>query len=254
MQIPSSYASFGDGPRPLVVIPGLSHNDVTAIPSTLRHTFKPFFQGWTVYVIDRPAEVPAGTDNRDLAVFYAGMMDHLGIDNADIIGVSQGGMIAQHLAVDFPEKVHRLVLGASLARVNPTMERVFARWIALAEEERWQELNLDFFGKLYTDGFIEKNRKAFDALTRMLKPDDKERFVNMAKACLTAGPFEDLGRISCPVLVMGGDLDPVLTGEASREMAAVLGCELYMYGSLRHAIYDESSDDFYRRALEFLGR
>lgn len=254
MFVPSRHVAFGKGPRSLVVIPGLSLNDVTVAPDVLKPVFKPFFQGWTVYVIDRPADVPAGTTNYDLAVFYARMMEYLGIESADIIGTSQGGMIGQHLAVSFPDKVHRLVLAATLARPNPTMERVFAHWIELAEDEKWEELNLDFFGRLFSDAYLEKYSKAFAMLVRTQKSENKERFINMVRACLTAGPFEDLGKIACPVLVVGGDLDGVLTGEASREIAAVLGCELHMYSSLRHAVYDEASEDFYRRTLEFLSK
>ena len=37
-------------------------------------------------------------------------MNVLGIEKADVIGVSLGGMISQHLAADYPEKVENLVL------------------------------------------------------------------------------------------------------------------------------------------------
>lgn len=248
------YLSFGSGKRPLVIIPGLSLVDVTAGGALLKVIFKQFTDDWTVYVIDRPESVEEGTTNADLARDYMSLMMSLGISNADIIGVSQGGMIAQHIAVERPEMVHKLVLGATLSRSNANAETVIARWIQLAEERQWYELNKDIFQKLYTEEYLKKNRLAVEIVAKAQKPSDPERFIKLAKACRSAGPFGELGRIRCPVLVMGGENDLVVTAEGSREIAdAIEGSELFMFSGLGHAIYDESKD-FYNKAREFLAR
>jgi pimeloyl-ACP methyl ester carboxylesterase len=44
-----------------------------------------------------------------------GLMDHLGIEKAHILGVSMGGYIAQELAINYPERVKKLVLGCTYA-------------------------------------------------------------------------------------------------------------------------------------------
>ena len=246
------YVSFGTGDRTLIVLPGLSIGNVTASGALLGTVFRKFTKDWTVYVMDRPEVVPEGADDAFLAEACVSRMKELGISEADIIGVSQGGMIAQHIAVRHPLMVHKLVLGATLSRSNPMSEGVVGKWISLAQEGRWYDLNKDTFQKLYTDEYLQKNRLAVELVSKSLKPSDPERFVRLAKACLSAGPFGDLGRIRCPVLVLGSEDDPVVTGEASREIAAAIeGCELFMYSGMRHAIYDESKD-FYKRALDFL--
>ena len=43
------------------------------------------------------------------------LMNHLGIEKAHIMGVSMGGMIAQELAINYPQRVMRLVLGCTYA-------------------------------------------------------------------------------------------------------------------------------------------
>ena len=53
--------------------------------------------------------------NKFMALDIAAAMDTLGIKNADIFGVSQGGMIAQYLAIDRPDLVNKLVLAVTLS-------------------------------------------------------------------------------------------------------------------------------------------
>ena len=45
-------------------------------------------------------------------------MASLGLERAAIMGVSQGGMIAQYLAIDFPRLVDRLVIAFSAPKAN----------------------------------------------------------------------------------------------------------------------------------------
>ena len=202
-------------------------------------------------MIDRPDIIPEGTTNESLAEAYVAIMEGYGIKDADIIGVSQGGMIAQYIAIRHPEMVHRLVLGASLSRMNSAAEAVFDGWLLLVQEENWYEYNMDTFNRLYSDSFLERRGAALKTAARMMKADDKERFIRLIRACRTGGPYDELGKVKCPVFVMGSEDDAVLTGDASREIAEVLGCELYMFKGYRHAIYDEA-EDFYPRAYDFL--
>lgn len=249
----NTVISFGRGKRPLVIAPGLSTRNMDESAAMLPGIFKKFLDDWTVYVIDRPEEVPEGTTNADLAEAYYQEMVRLGIGPADIIGASQGGMIAQHIAVRHPEAVHAVVLGATLGKMNETAEATIGAWIRFAENDDWDGFSNDLFTKLYTAPYIERYRKAFDLLAKNLKPDDTPRFIRLAKACLTGGPADELDKITCPALVMGGEDDPVVSGQASRDLAEKIGCELLMFKGLRHAIYDEDKE-FYNIAHDFLDK
>ena len=56
------------------------------------------------------------------------------------------------------------------------------------------------------------------------------------------------------MLVLGGRQDKVLTGAASEEIAAKLGCEIYMYDGLGHSAYEEAGDFNDRVAAFFDGK
>lgn len=213
--------------------------------------FKRFLDDWTVYVIDRPLDVPEGTSNADLAEAYYKEIVGLGIGPADIIGTSQGGMIAQHLAVSHPQAVHALVLCATLGPMNSTAEATIGGWIDFAVKGEWDSLCRDMFSKLYTDAYLDRYKEALDYMAGHMAPDDPVRFIRLAKACLSGGPAGRLDRITCPTLVAGGENDPVVSGEASKVLAREIGCELHIFEGVRHSFYDETRD-FYDLAYGFL--
>jgi pimeloyl-ACP methyl ester carboxylesterase len=77
-----------------------------------------------------------------------------------------------------------------------------------------------------------------------------ERFMRLAKACMTCDTYDRLTEIKCPVLILGGSKDLVTTGQASVEMAEKIGCEIYMYENLGHSAYEEAAD-FNDRIYDF---
>lgn len=84
---------------------------------------------YTVYVFSRRNRLPEGFSTRDMAADQAEAMKLLGISRADVMGVSQGGMIAQYLATDYPDMVNKLVLAVTLARQNETIREAVGAWI-----------------------------------------------------------------------------------------------------------------------------
>ena len=173
--------------------------------------------------------------------------------NADVFGVSQGGMIAQYLAIERPDLVRKLVLAVTLSRNNATVEKVLQDWITMTEQGDFKALVLDMAEKMYSDAYVKRYRLFMPLLTLVQKPKDVKRFLILAKACLTCNAYDELEKIQCPVLVIGGKQDKVVSGEASEEIAEKLGCEIYMYEELGHAAYEEAAD-FNRRVFDFLKR
>ena len=117
------YIRFGTGAKTLILLPGLGDGLQTvrglAIPMAL--LYRVFMNEYTVYSFSRRRDLPDGHTTRDMAQDQKQAMDALGIPAADVVGVSMGGMIAQHLAADYPEMVGKLVLVVTSARPNPIL-------------------------------------------------------------------------------------------------------------------------------------
>ena len=245
------YLTFGNGTKPLIMIQGLNTNGIKGAAVSLAYMYRIFAKEYKVYLFDRRAEVYDGITVREIAGDIAKAMDALGISKADVFGVSQGGMIAQYLAIDRPDLVNKLVLAVTLSKNNEIVKEVLANWIDLTKRGEFKQLVLDMAVKMYSDAYVKRYKPFMPLLTLMQKPKDVERFLILAKACLTCSTYEELDKITCPVLVLGGRLDKVVTGEASEEIASKLGCEIYMYEDLGHAAYEEAID-FNERVYRFL--
>ena len=251
--IQMDYITFGNGTKPLLMIQGLNTRDIKGSGKMLAMMYRIFAKEYKVYLFDRRKNLPENITVRELAADIALSMDTLGIQNADVFGVSQGGMIAQYLAIDRPDLVNKLVLAVTLARNNITVERVINDWICMTEQEDWKGLVNDMAVKMYSDAYIRKYKMMMPLLTAVQKPKDVKRFLTLAKTCLTCNTYEELDKIQCPVLVIGGAKDKIVTGEASKEIAEKLGCEIYMYEELGHAAYEEAGD-FNKKVYEFFRR
>lgn len=244
---------FGGGEKTLVLVPGLSLQGVRGAALPLALSYRIFSKTHTVYVFDKKADIPEGYAIRDLAGDLAAAMDRLGLAHADVFGVSQGGMIAQRLAIERPGLVDKLVLAVTASRPNAVMERAVNGWVEMARRDDYRALVLDMFAQMYSQDYIKRCKFLFPLLTRVGKPGDFGRFTALARACLTCDNYGELHKIACPVLVLGASEDRVVTGEASEEIAARLSCPLHIYPGLGHAAYEEAPD-FNRRVLQFLCR
>lgn len=245
------YIRFGSGKKPLIMIQGLNTRGIKGAALSLAYMYRIFAKEYTVYLFDRRPVVYDGITVRDMAADIASAMDALGLKNADVFGTSQGGMIAQYLAIDRPDLVRKLVLAVTLSRNNDTVKQVVGDWIEMAERGDMKRFVLDMAEKMYSETYVKKYRPLMPLLTILQKPKDVKRFVILAKSCLTCDTYDILDKIKCPTLVIGGKQDKVVSGVASEEIAEKLGCALHMYENLGHASYEEAQD-FNQMVYDFL--
>lgn len=245
------YIRFGKGEQPLIMIQGLNTRGIKGSALPLAYMYRIFAKEYTVYMFDRRPDVKEGITVRDMADDIAAAMDVLGLKNADVFGCSQGGMIAQYLAIYRPDLVRKAVLAVTLARSNETVKSTIQGWIEMTEKGDMKALVADMAEKMYSDAYLKKYRPLLPLLTFLQKPKDTQRFITLAQSCLTCDTYPELDKMQCPVLVLGGSEDKIVTAESSREIAEKLGCEIYLYEGLGHAVYEEAKD-FNRRVYDFL--
>ena len=244
------YIKFGRGKRALIMIQGLNTGSFKGMSLPLAYMYRIFAKEYTVYLFDRRPKLESGITVRDFASDIADAMDALGISKADVLGVSQGGMIAQYLAIDRPDLVNKIVLALTLSKNNNTATEAIDKWVSLTRKGDMRGLIVDMAEKMYSEKYMKLYRPLLPLLTEMQKPRDVERFILLAESCLTCSAYDELHKINCPVMVIGAECDKIVGPDASREIAERMQCELYMYKNLGHAAYEEASD-FNRRVYDF---
>ena len=222
----------------------------TALPVAMMYRL--FAKGFTVYVFARKRKLQEGYSIREMAKDQVLAMDSLGISKADVFGVSMGGMIAQHLALDFPEKVNKLVLAVTAAKPNDILNASIAEWVDCAQRGDHTAFMDSNLRRIYSDAYCRKNRWMVPVLGKLTKPKSYDRFFVQADACLGHNVYDDLPKLQCPTFIVGGEQDKALTGEASREIAdQIPNAKLLLYPQWGHGLYEEAKD-FNRQVLDFL--
>jgi len=248
------YVSFGHGKRNLVVLSGLSDGLATVKGKALllAAPYRQFYDEFTVFMFSRKNRMPEGYTIRQMAEDQAEAMRPLGIEKASVLGVSQGGMVAQYLAIDFPEMIENLVLAVTAPYANDIVTNAVGSWIDMVKQRDHVTLMVDTAEKMYSEPYLKKNRKLFPLMARVTKPKSYERFLRNAYAILDFDARTDLPAINCPTLIIAGDDDNTVGNEAPHELNELIaGSRMYIYEGLGHGVYEEAKD-FYDRVYEFI--
>jgi pimeloyl-ACP methyl ester carboxylesterase len=180
----------------------------------------------------------------DMAQDTVGLMDALGIKSAHVVGVSMGGMIAQEIAILFPQRLRSLTsIMSSTGNPKlppPTRE---ATAILMAPPPKSREEYLERYAKtwkvLRVGHFPED-----EALDRARGERAFERGLNPAgvgrqlRAILASGSRKErLRAVKTPTLVIHGTADPLVRPEGGKDTAASIpGAKLLMIEGLGHAL------------------
>lgn len=248
-----NVTKIGGGEKVFVMIPGLSLKPVSESAAAVAGQYKKACDEYTIYLFDRKKNPEKGYTIRQMAKDTAEVMKKLGLSAVYAFGASQGGVILQFLMIDYPGLIKKAVIGSSMARATATSEKVLSKWVELAKAGDPKALNHDCFEKIYSEDFLKKYEAALPVLESVGTPEDCENFVILASACDGFSAYEELDKVKAEVLVIGSTCDNVVSLKGSEEIAQKLGCELFVYDSYSHAVYDEAPD-YLDRILEFFSR
>lgn len=252
-----SYQLMGEGP-PIVLIMGLTANMDWWEPEFLsalsrRHRVLMFDNRGAGRT---PAPPETELTIKQMADDTAGLMDAVGMERADVLGVSMGGMIAQELSLSYPEKVNRLILCVTFCggkeTVYPSRE-VLAKLVdrsGTPEELVWR------FGTLmFREEYMLANRDYFDDFfVRYSKaPCTDENAARQFMATQTFSTYDRLPQLDKPTLVACGAEDVLIPPENSRVIAGQIpGARLVEFEGAGHGFTNQCREDFLEVLEDFL--
>lgn len=187
-------------------------------------------------------EVPAPYTLSDMAGDVAGLLDHLELDRAHVLGVSMGGMIAQTFAIEHPDRVRTLtsVMSTTGGRLH-AIPRPHALGALLQPAPRNREQAMDraveFFSRVGSPAFPMDEADLRDRAGRAYdRGIDPRAFLRHMAAILASGSRERaLRSMRVPALVIHGTEDPLVRPAGGRATARCIpGAELRLIPGMGH--------------------
>ncbi len=177
-----------------------------------------------------------------MAADAVGLLDHLGIDAAHVVGASMGGMIAQLIAINHPDRILSLVSIMSTTgnrRVGRPHPRTALRMLRRVPRDRdgYIEDHIETYRAIGSREFDfeeehkrERARLCFD---RGIHPAGSAR--QMAAIVTAADRTGSLARVRVPTTVIHGDADPLVNASGGRATAeAIPGAKLLLLPGMGH--------------------
>jgi 3-oxoadipate enol-lactonase len=190
-----------------------------------------------------------------------GLLDHLKIKRAHVVGCSMGGTLAIDLALEHPQRVERLVLVAAGVSGSNLGERDAALFTEIEEADKAGDMDAVNRAevRLWVDGPGRREGSA-PATVRALVLDMNGRSLHTdwssAESQLIDPPaIGRLGEITAPTLVIVGDHDlPHCLANADLITSKIAGSRKVIIQDAAHLPSLERPAEFNRVVLDFLAR
>lgn len=246
-----NYEVEGRG-EPLVMIMGFSATRsgwIRQIPFFKKHYRVITLDNRGVGKSDKP---PGPYSTTMMADDTVGLMDLLGIEKAHVMGASMGGMIAQEVAINYPQRVTKLILACTYASQNETSgdTQEQARFLQLSPGEKASAMiGLAFNKPLYRFIFGLLAR----VQTRFGGTSGTAGIAGQSEACRKHNTLDRLPLITAPTLVIVGTGDRIIEPVSSEVIAGrIPNAKLVRIEGGSHCFSFEMKNEFNREVLNFL--
>ncbi len=167
------------------------------------------------------SEAPAGPYSfKDLTADVIGLMDHFGIEQADLLGLSMGGMTMLGIAIEHAARVRRVICcDARSDAVPPFVASWDARIEATQKAGGMQGVKDFSLERWFTPAFRESHPDAVEAAWAMIMATNPDGYIACAAALKQLDYKRSLGRITVPALFVCGAQDQAAPPAVMREMA-----------------------------------
>lgn len=187
--------------------------------------------------------VPPGPyDIADLGADLLAVLDRMGVEHADLAGLSLGGLISMWVAANAPERVHRLILcctSAWFGNPEPWLERA-----ATVRRRGMSSIADAVVSRWFTPGFAARHEDEVARMRTMVAATPAEGYAACCEVVAKTDLRPDLSAIRAPTLVIVGAQDPAVPLERAEQLeAGITDARLAVVEDAAHLAVVEQPDE-----------
>jgi 3-oxoadipate enol-lactonase len=239
--------------EPLLLIMGLSY------PSYMWHRSRPDLRKRfrTIALDNRgvgQSDAPPGVYSMALmASDAAAVLDAAGIESVHVFGVSMGGMIAQELALQYPNRVRSLILGCTAAGGPHAVQAEPEALQALLRRDVTPEESKETIIPFIYDPATPRERIDEDMAIRMKWYPTAQGYMGQLQGIFGWEAYSRIAQITVPTLVIHGETDRLVPAANSRLIAEKMpGAKLVLIPNASHIFETDQPAAAHQAILEFL--
>ena len=251
------YEIHGEG-RPLVLIAGLASDS-----ESWRLVLGPLKKRFKVIIFDNRGvgrtKDPGGPLNiSDMAKDTVALMDHLGIENAHILGHSMGGFIAQDIAITYPERVNKVILACTAPALSDKVQILLGDILfkIYTRDDKYEDFIKDFIKWLFTPAFLHDKKKTSQFIKYVLTypyRQNHENFKRQFEACGKYRSVDRLKRFKSETLLISAGKDMVISeAETNLLNSKIPDSKIKHIPKSAHSVQTEFPKQFAKDVIEFL--
>lgn len=233
----------------VLVIPGLNDEMIrsTDYPLVLKYHFRGM-KDYQVVVASRKRGLDSDITTEEMAEDYKDIVKEEG--KCHVLGISMGGMIAQHL-VRKTGKVDKLVLGFSSEKLGTRGVEAIEKWVDMLERDEVGR----FYSEVVKDTFTGLQRSFLrlpaSTVGKKASSPPKSDLIACSKACLKHDTSSEISDIENDTMFIGGTEDQFFPRDVIESAASKMDAETkYMEGG--HSSFYQHSSKFHDKAQKFL--
>jgi pimeloyl-ACP methyl ester carboxylesterase len=187
------------------------------------------------------------------ARYLAAMLDHLGVAKVDVVGHSYGSAIAAEFALDYPQRVRRIVFISPGLYIERSATEALIQWPVLGRAMAWHMIGggpLSFVGRRC------RNTPDCPSMRAAHIRDSTDTLRAMMYTSRHTTVLEDLyaeiPRLTTPSMVLWGEKDWIVPRTVAERLSHDAHAELVVLPDAWHMPWIDKPDEVARRVLDFL--
>jgi 3-oxoadipate enol-lactonase len=182
------------------------------------------------------------------------LLDHTGINQTALVGISHGARVALGLADSYPDRITRMVLCSISTRATFRAKMIVRSWHEILQRHSLDAMVWAALPHIFGRTFLRANERQIERMVKTLVRRNRTESLRAHLEALQKYPPLAAGLKTQPflTLVLTGDDDPLVTSEGAAEIARICGGRHIELKGVGHSISAESPREFHRIVSDFL--